>query len=155
MPVLMVACGSTDGSFEYFDNLRRRLDFQLDRAPWLPHGKALDRLLPRLEADHILLVDSDAEILGGRIIEFFRDFIDEESVFGRGLLAGRHETTGPSHRGAFSERGEGPLSKVLLAKSNPPLPSRRRTEPRSQPRRTGIRGEWPVCVRAHSCGKTC
>jgi hypothetical protein len=95
MPVLMVDCGSTDGSFEYFDNLRRRVDFHLDRAPRLPHGKALDRLLPRLEADHILLVDSDAEILGGRIIEFFRDFIDEESVFGCGFLNGPGWLRGP------------------------------------------------------------
>jgi hypothetical protein len=101
MPVLMVDCGSSDESYRYFEGLRQRLDFQLMSAPRLSHGKALDRLLPELDADHILLVDSDAELLGVRIVEFFRDFIEEESVFGCGFVNGPGWLRGP----AFADMG--------------------------------------------------
>lgn len=88
MPVVVVDCESSDGSYEHFQELQRRYDFELLTAPRLPHGQALDRLFRCLDARNILLVDSDLELRSGEVIELFRNYIDDANVFGCGFSNG-------------------------------------------------------------------
>lgn len=90
MPVLLIDCESTDGSFKHFLNLMKRYEFDILSAPLRPHGLTLDWLFKNTTAEKILLIDSDLEIQNSGIITFFQEYIDEPQVFGCGF------TNGPS-----------------------------------------------------------
>lgn len=86
MPVVLIDCESTDGSYEHFLDLSNKYDFHLLQAPLLPHGKALDKLFQNVLVDKVLLIDSDLEILSSEIIDFMRKYIEHPACFGAGFV---------------------------------------------------------------------
>lgn len=88
MPVLMIDCESADGSVEHFLKLMEEYHFDLLSAPLFGHGITLDRVFKRINANKVLLVDSDIEILDSVILRFMRDYIDEPNTFGAGFVQG-------------------------------------------------------------------
>lgn len=88
MPVLLIDCESTDGSFEFFKNAMLRYSFDLMQAPLKIHGLTLDWVFASLNDGQLLLIDSDLEILNEAFIEFMNRHIDEPYVFGSSFLQG-------------------------------------------------------------------
>jgi hypothetical protein len=86
IPTLMIDCESQDGSFEWFQSLQEKHDFQLTRAPRRPHGLALDWIFQNIEADSVLLVDSDMEIVTGEMFQLMRIRLQENNVYGAGYF---------------------------------------------------------------------
>jgi hypothetical protein len=71
LPVLVIDCESTDGSRGHFAALAPRLerDFLWLPMPLARHGVTLDAVFDAMPAREVLLVDSDLEILDGRVVE--------------------------------------------------------------------------------------
>ena len=88
VPLLLIDCESTDGSWDHFRRLSEETGFDLLSAPRRPHGEALDRIFSELATDRVLLVDSDLEILDGEIVERMRDWMSLPQVFGAGFTHG-------------------------------------------------------------------
>jgi hypothetical protein len=88
MPVLVIDCESKDGSLEHFLGLMNRFPFDILSAPLRGHGNTLDWLFSSINADKVLLVDSDVEILDAGIFQFMREYIDEPWTFGAGFING-------------------------------------------------------------------
>src|SRR5262249_17181228 len=86
LPTLMIDCESRDGSFEWFQSLQQKYDFQLRRALRRPHGFALDWIFQNIEADFVLLIDSDMEIVTGEMFEVMRMRLQEKNVYGAGYF---------------------------------------------------------------------
>ena len=86
LPVLLIDCESRDGSFDWFRSLQPNHPFRLISAPRRPHGAALDWIFQTVEADSILLIDSDIEILNREMFEFMRAQLEDERVYGAGYL---------------------------------------------------------------------
>jgi len=87
MPVLIIDCESKDGSIEHFERLMGKHEFYLLAAPLKPHGNTLDWLFENIDAEKVLLLDSDAEILNGAIFDIIEK-TDSSRVFGWGFLHG-------------------------------------------------------------------
>jgi len=120
MPVLLIDCevpGSDDGSFEHFSRLQERLNFDLLRAPLRRHSEALDWIFTEIPVEKVLLVDSDVEILDGRMMDLMREFIGDSRVFGSGFVEGPNWMSGrdgfESH-GLFEERMWIPLTMLKV-----------------------------------------
>ena len=127
MPVLVVDCESKDGSVAALASLMARERFDLVSAPLRPHGRTLDGLFGAVQAEKILLVDSDLEILGPEILAFMRQFIDDHRTFGCGFIDGPGvlvDEPGFLHRAYYAERPWMPLAH---------LQGRRRCARRSPP----------------------
>ena len=88
MPVLLVECESSDGSLEHFQSMMGHNKFDIVKAPLRTHGQTLDWIFEHVLSDKILLVDSDLEINNSCILDFFKEYIDEPSVFACGFLNG-------------------------------------------------------------------
>ncbi len=86
IPVLVMDCESQDGSFDWFSGLQRDHSFYLIRAPRRPHGTALDWLFQNAQADSILLIDSDIEVLNKEMFEFMRARLQDDRPYGAGYL---------------------------------------------------------------------
>ena len=90
IPAVLIDCESKDGSFEWFESLQGNHTFHLMRAPLRLHGAAVDWIFQNANADRILLVDSDMEILNGEMFRLMRERLNEENVYGAGYFqAGR------------------------------------------------------------------
>ena len=88
MPVLLIDCESTDGSFEHFSTFMETHDFDLISAPLKTHGDTLGWIFKHIPADNVLAIDSDLEILDSDIIKFFKKHISNPQVFGAGFING-------------------------------------------------------------------
>lgn len=88
MPVLVIDCQSADRSFEYFCEVMEKFDFNLLSRPLDSHGATLDWIFEHIPAKKVLLMDSDAELLGPEIMGIARQFIDDEMTFGCGFMVG-------------------------------------------------------------------
>src|SRR5690348_6402584 len=88
IPVLLIDCGSTDGSCAFFESLMNKYDFDLMRAPLRKHGKTLDWIFSLTKDEKLLLIDSDVEILDDQIVKFLNLHIDEPNIFASGFLNG-------------------------------------------------------------------
>src|SRR5215471_9494308 len=86
IPTMMIDCESQDGSFEWFQSLQQKYDFQLKQAARRPHGLALDSIFQTIEADSVLLIDSDMEIVTGEMFELMRVRLQEKNVYGSGYF---------------------------------------------------------------------
>ncbi|MEI6737449.1 MAG: glycosyltransferase [Pseudomonadota bacterium] len=86
MPVLLIDCQSTDGSWSWFEALAQQHPFDLLRLPLKPHGKTLDRLFRESHDDALLLIDSDLEILQPDVIEAMRQAMRDLATYGAGFL---------------------------------------------------------------------
>ncbi len=117
MPVLVIDCELSDGSFEHFSGLMERFDFDLMRASLRRHSAALDVIFTEIPTRKVLLVDSDVEILNGELLTLMRQFIDIDRVFGAGLIEGPNwmsNQTGFSRHGYFEERMWIPLTMLKV-----------------------------------------
>ncbi|MEP7271359.1 MAG: hypothetical protein ABI882_07625 [Acidobacteriota bacterium] len=120
MPVLVIDCQlpESDGSFEHFKELNARFEFDLMQAPLRRHSAALDVIFREVPASKVLLVDSDVEILNADLFALMRQFIDDERVFGAGLIEGPNwmsNQTGFARHGYFEERMWIPLTMLNVA----------------------------------------
>jgi len=104
MPVLLIDCESKDGSLEHFCDLMNRFSFDILSAPLRGHGITLDWLFNTIDADKVLLVDSDVEIREPEILRFLRNYIDDPWTFGAGFVNGPtwiDDMSGNALEGAF------------------------------------------------------
>ena len=88
MRVLLVDCDQTDSGREHWDRMLQRWDFDLVEQPLRPHGIALDHIVPRLNCDLFLKLDSDAEIRTTSVVTELVDRFRHPLVFGSGWLEG-------------------------------------------------------------------
>jgi hypothetical protein len=121
MPVLMIDCEAPvdDGSFEHFERLLGRFDFDLMRAPLRRHSAALDIIFAEIPSKRVLLVDSDIEILNSDYFPLMRQFLDREEVFGSGFVEGPNWMRGQTNifkHGYFEERMWIPLTMLKTKK---------------------------------------
>ncbi len=88
MPVLLVDCESPDNSLEHFLKLMEQNTFDVLSAPLRGHGITLDWIFAAINADKVLLVDSDLEILDAALLRFMHEYIDDSTTFGAGFVQG-------------------------------------------------------------------
>ena len=86
LPVLLIDCESTDGSWDWFSELSQKYPFDLTKAPLRPHGITLDNLFRQIPADQVLLIDSDLEILSTNITTDIIREASAEGIYGAGFL---------------------------------------------------------------------
>lgn len=86
MPVLLIDCESTDGSWPWFAALAEKHGFDMLRLPLQPHGKTLDGIFRASRDDALLLVDSDLEILREDVVPAMRQALQAPNVYGAGFL---------------------------------------------------------------------
>ena len=91
VPILLIDCESTDGSWDWFCALAAKHSFaphtvDMVKMPLRPHGKTLDRLFQEIHADKVLLIDSDLEILSSTIVADSIRAASESGIFGAGFL---------------------------------------------------------------------
>jgi len=86
VPVLLMDCESTDGSWGWFIELSQRHAFDLIKAPLHPHGHTLDNLFRHIPADQVLLIDSDLEILSPVISADIIQAAAADRCYGAGFL---------------------------------------------------------------------
>lgn len=103
MPLVVIDCESTDGSYDHFKELSARHDFDLFSMPLREHGKTLDLIFSSIPSDIVLAIDSDLEILEPSLIEFFFRYIDHPTVYGCGFRNGPGYLTGDAFRGSSLE----------------------------------------------------
>lgn len=87
--VLVVNCGSQDGSPAHFEELARRTGWTFAWLEWPlhQHGHTLDRLFQEIGADRVMLLDSDAEILDFEPAAAMATALDRnEAAYGSGFL---------------------------------------------------------------------
>ena len=91
MPVLLVDCplwSDDKFDFDYFKLLMKDYDFDLISMPLKNHGETLDIIFKTLNADYVLLVDSDLEILNEKIVPLMRKHVTKSNIFGSGFIHG-------------------------------------------------------------------
>ncbi|PYS54585.1 MAG: hypothetical protein DMG13_07650 [Acidobacteria bacterium] len=86
MPVLVVDCESTDGSYELFQDLLQKYEFDLVAAERLPHGRVLDLLFTHSTAERMLLVDSDLVFNGPSMVDDMKALMASPDTFGAGCV---------------------------------------------------------------------
>lgn len=86
MPVLLIDCASTDGSWPWFEALLRQYTFDMMRLPLKPHGRTLDRLFRASRDEALLLIDSDLEILRADVMAALQQAMMNPQVYGAGFL---------------------------------------------------------------------
>lgn len=121
IPVLLIDCESTDGSFVLFNSLMQQYEFDLLRAPLLTHGKTLDHLFKLIRDEYVLLLDSDLEILDSRACEFVNNSIIGKNVFGSGFLINHTIINEPHFKGKSLEGAlyfERPFMPFVLFKTS-------------------------------------
>lgn len=64
--ITLIDCSRAEAQAQATANLAAQLDLDYRRWPLKTHGQTLDRLFGNTEADRLILLDSDAEILDGR-----------------------------------------------------------------------------------------
>jgi hypothetical protein len=95
LPVAVLDCESTDGSYPFFQRLQERLPFRLARMPLSPHGVTLDRIFRDTAREALLLVDSDAEILRDDLLPAMTGALGP-AAYGSGFLH-RGQWLGTNH----------------------------------------------------------
>jgi hypothetical protein len=119
VPVLLIDCASTDGSFDFFKSSMGKYDFDLMSAPLKKHGRTLDSVFSLIKDEKVLLIDSDIEILDYEIISFLNRHINEPNVFASGFLNGPAWLTDKNFQGTSFENAlyhERPFMPVVLWK---------------------------------------
>jgi hypothetical protein len=95
LPVTVIDCESTDGSYPFFRKLQGQLPFRLARMPLRRHGESLDRIFRETQRDALLLVDSDAEMLRDELLPAMIGALGE-TAYGSGFLH-RGQWLGTNH----------------------------------------------------------
>jgi len=77
---------SSEGDYQYFCTLQQHYRFDLLQMPLKKHGETLDEVFRILNADNIILLDSDCEILNSDAIAWMREYAADPRVYGSGFL---------------------------------------------------------------------
>ena len=91
MPVLLIDCPlnkNNSSDFNYFEFLMKNEKFDLISLPLKNHGETLDFVFQNINADYVLLVDSDLEILNDNIVPMMKKYINKSNIFGSGFIHG-------------------------------------------------------------------
>ncbi|GIK85610.1 MAG: hypothetical protein BroJett026_10910 [Betaproteobacteria bacterium] len=111
LPVLVVDCESRDGSRVHFAALAARHGLCFDWLDWplRTHPETLDRLFAAIDADEVLLVDSDLELLDAGLVPAMRAALaGDAQAYGAGFLHGPGwmgpEHGLPAHTGWYAQR---------------------------------------------------
>lgn len=87
--VLLIDCQYKDiDDWTYFKALDLKIDFDLLSLPLKEHGKTLDFIFNNLNAENILLIDSDLEVRSEKIVPYMMSIIDNPFYFGCGFRHG-------------------------------------------------------------------
>jgi hypothetical protein len=86
LPALLVNCDPTDLSRAIFETLRLRWGFDVVEQPVRTHGATLDWLFQNPQADKVLLLDSDAELLDAGWVAQMPRYLDRRKIFGAGFI---------------------------------------------------------------------
>lgn len=84
-PLTVIDCSRDPGEADYFRRLAAHLGVDFRRLPLRPHGRTLDRLFRETEADRLLLMDSDAELLDPALLPELAAGLDAGGAFGSGF----------------------------------------------------------------------
>lgn len=84
-PVTLVECSRDPGEARYFRSLADHLGTGFVELPLRAHGLTLDRLFRETDADNLLLVDSDAELLDGGLLPEMARELSDPAVYGTGF----------------------------------------------------------------------
>jgi glycosyltransferase involved in cell wall biosynthesis len=110
-PIVIINCGSRDGSEAHFEQLARALDIYIDWVEWplRPHPIALDDLFRRVPAQHVLLMDSDVEICTPKVFQSMTTALDRNpDAYGSGFMHGPQwfgdEHGLPAHTAYYASR---------------------------------------------------
>jgi hypothetical protein len=96
LPILIVECQSSDGSYETLSTLQFECDTWILRHPARAHGLMIDKLMRELNADRVLLIDSDVEVLDGTAYRLMADAMNNTEAselappYGAGWITGGH-----------------------------------------------------------------
>jgi hypothetical protein len=88
VPILLIDCESSDGSFDFFNTVMQKYKFDLLSTKLNSHGLTLDWIFSKIRDEQILLIDSDLEIVDKKIIDFLNEYIDYPEIFGCSFLVG-------------------------------------------------------------------
>lgn len=89
LPLLVVDCpyqGKSD--FAELSKLSEEYDFDLIQLPLRHHGHTLDYIFSNINADNLVLLDSDAEIIDGEFVDEMVRLVDTDFTFGSGFTHG-------------------------------------------------------------------
>lgn len=84
-PLTIVECSRDPEEARYFRRLADCLGVGFERLPLQPHGRTLDRLFRETEADRLLLMDSDAELLDPALLPALEAGLADPLAFGSGF----------------------------------------------------------------------
>jgi len=85
-PITLVDCSRKLDQQQYARELAQHLQLELVLQPLRPHGETLDQLLLKTDAEHVLLLDSDAELLGEEMLEQMIACTSDRQSFGSGFV---------------------------------------------------------------------
>lgn len=88
MPIIFIDCFYQEDNLTWFKSLQSENDFILASLPLRPHGHTLDHIFSKINAENVLLIDSDIEVLNSKLIDILTEFIDKNNVYGAGFLHG-------------------------------------------------------------------
>jgi hypothetical protein len=85
-PVVVIDCSTENDEYLYFEKLQNHIDFFVVKMPLRIHGETLDILFRNINTEHILLLDSDAEITNPSFLDC--DLYRKDDTFGMGFIQG-------------------------------------------------------------------
>lgn len=88
MGVLLVDCDQVAAGRDHWNRLMQHWDFDVLEQPLRPHGIALDHIVPRLNCELFLKLDSDAELRSPSLVPDLVNRFRHPLVFGAGWLEG-------------------------------------------------------------------
>lgn len=89
LPVLLIDCKYKDkDDYKYWTKLHDMFSFDLLSLPLNNHEFTLDRIFSALNADYVLLQDSDLVLHDGSIVDYMKENIINPKVFGVGFRHG-------------------------------------------------------------------
>jgi hypothetical protein len=115
--ILLIDCSKNELELKFFEKLQERYKFYLIKLPLKIHGETLDFVFKNVNAEYILLLDSDAEIINFSFFE--NELLFEKDTFGVGFIHGPNRMDqGDMKGGKFSYYQERMYIPCVLLKTS-------------------------------------
>ncbi len=87
LPAILIDCGAGSPASDRFESVLRRWPGRvtIQHSPVMSHGEILDRLFTEVDAEIMLCVDSDAELLTDSLVPGLLTTFEHPEVFGAGF----------------------------------------------------------------------